>query len=132
MGGIVGLIFTALFPEKVHKLVSINGFKMLSSPPENFPARMRSAMIDFEKVASKMKRAPTGSTSIKYNTARERLIKSYKGSVDEKHADIILARNLRKKGDDEYEYTRDLRTVFLPRLHFTILLVIISNHLHVK
>lgn len=56
-------------------------------------------------------------TSITYNLARAKLLKNYKGSVDEKHADILLLRSLKKKSDnDEYEYTRDMRTIILPSI----------------
>lgn len=112
MGAQIALIFTSMFPEKVKQLISLDAIKLRSSFPEDLPTRMKRVLNDFQALTSKMERPQA--TRVNYAQAREKLIKNYKGSVDEKHADILLSRSLIKVGEDEYEYTRDLRTIIPP------------------
>ena len=53
-----------------------------------------------------------------YDEARDRLVKSYGGSIDERDAEVLMIRGARKREgkDNEYEYTRDLRTIVRPYL----------------
>lgn len=49
--------------------------------------------------------------TVRYEEARQSIVDNYKGSVDEKAADILLVRSLKKKADaeDAYELPNDLR-----------------------
>ena len=114
MGGHISLFFTSMFPDRVHKLISLDAVKLSSAPPDQFPARMKSVLNDFQNIISKMEQSPRKSGSLTYNEAREKLVRNYRGSVDEEHADVLLVRGLRKKAENEYEYNRDPRTVIRP------------------
>lgn len=114
MGGHISIFFTSMFPERVHKLISIDAVKLSSAPPEEFPARMKLILSDFQNIVKKMELSPRKKTSLSYKQAQQKLVQNYRGSIDEDHADILLLRSLRKKGEDEYEFTRDPRTVLRP------------------
>lgn len=116
MGGQIALFAASIFSDKIHKLISLDALKLRSSSPDNFTSDMRAVMNDFRSIAKKIECVPLVSSVTTYNRAREKLVKSYSGSVDAEHADILLVRSLRKTGDDEYEYTRDLRTIIRPFL----------------
>ena len=116
MGGQIAIFVASIFSDKIIKLISLDALKLRSSNPENFSNEMKSVLTDFQSMAKKLEQVPRTSSITTYNQAREKLIRNYSGSVDAKHADILLARSLRKKGDDEYEYTRDLRTIIRPFL----------------
>ena len=53
-----------------------------------------------------------------WDEARDRLVKSYGGSIDERDAEVLMVRGVRKREgkDNEYEYTRDLRNIVRPYL----------------
>lgn len=114
MGAITALFFTSMYPELVAKLISIDAVKQLSSSAEYLPARMKSIMNNFQDVVKRLDEGPLSTVS--YEEARDRMVKNYGGSVDENDADVLLVRNLRKVGEDEYEFTRDLRSTVRPYL----------------
>ncbi len=53
--------------------------------------------------------AENGPTTVTYEQARESLVDNYKGSIDEKAADVLLIRGLKKTGEDAYEFSSDMR-----------------------
>ncbi|XP_046634530.1 probable serine hydrolase [Daphnia pulicaria] len=116
MGGQIATFVASIFSDKILKLISLDALKLRSSDPDNFSNEMKSVLTDFQSMAKKLEQIPRTSSITTYNQAREKLIRNYSGSVEAKHADFLLARSLRKKGDDEYEYTRDLRTIIRPFL----------------
>lgn len=64
-------------------------------------------MDKFQSVSAKLDQ---GSPPITYAQARSRMIEKYNGSIDEKDADVLLVRGLKKRsGEDEWEFTRDPR-----------------------
>lgn len=103
-----------MYPDLVEKLISLDAVKQLSSSAEYLPARMRSILNNFQEINERLNQGPLSTVS--YEEARDRLVKNYGGSIDEKDADILLIRGLRKVGEDEYEFTRDLRSIIRPYL----------------
>lgn len=116
MGGQIALFVASIFPDKIHKLISLDAIKLRSSSPDSFIIDMKAVINDFQNIVKKIENVSWKSSVTTYNQAREKLVKNYSGSVEAEHADILLARSLRKTGEDEYEYTRDLRTVIRPFL----------------
>lgn len=114
MGAITAFFFTAMYPELVDKLISLDAVKQLSSSAEYLPARMRGILNNFQEIVERLEQGPLSNVS--YEEARDRLVKNYGGSIDEKDADVLLIRGLRKVGEDEYEFTRDLRSIIRPYL----------------
>ncbi len=114
MGAITALFFTAMYPELVDKLISLDAVKQLSSSAEYLPARMRGILNNFQEIVERLDQGPLSTVS--YEEARDRLVKNYGGSIDEKDAEVLLVRGLRKVGEDEYEFTRDLRSIVRPYL----------------
>jgi pimeloyl-ACP methyl ester carboxylesterase len=76
---------------------------------------MKGVLTNFQEIVERLQQGPLSSVS--YEDARERVVKNYGGSIDEKDADVLLKRGLRKLSDeDEYEFTRDLRSTVRPYL----------------
>ncbi|XP_032782054.1 probable serine hydrolase [Daphnia magna] len=114
MGAITAIFFVSMFPELVDKFISLDAVKQLSSSAEYLPARMKSILNHFQEVCQRLEQGPLSTVS--YEEARDKLVKNYGGSIDEKDADILLIRGLRKikEDSDEYEFTRDLRSTIRP------------------
>lgn len=115
MGAITALFFTSMYPELVDKLISLDAVKQLSSTAEYLPMRMKGILNQFQSLVKKIEDGAS-STRFTYEEARDRLVKTYAGSIDEKDAEVLLIRGLRQTGDNEYEQTRDLRTIIRPYL----------------
>ncbi|XP_046634529.1 serine hydrolase-like protein [Daphnia pulicaria] len=112
MGAITAIFFVSMYSELVDKLISLDAVKQLSSSAEYLPARMKGVLTNFQEIVERLQQGPLSSVS--YEDARERVVKNYGGSIDEKDADVLLKRGLRKLSDeDEYEFTRDLRSTWL-------------------
>lgn len=114
MGAMAGLKFTSLFPELVEKFISLDVIKQYSSEAELLPVRMKGVFMQFQELCAKMDKGATASTT--YEKALERLVHTYGGSIDEKDAEILLIRGLRKRSASEAELTRDMRTILRPYL----------------
>jgi pimeloyl-ACP methyl ester carboxylesterase len=115
MGAITALFFVSMYSELVDKFISLDAVKQLSSSAEYLPARMKGILNNFQEIVERLEQGPLSSVS--YEDARERLVKNYGGSIDEKDAEILLRRGLRKLSDEnEYEFTRDLRSTVRPYL----------------
>jgi pimeloyl-ACP methyl ester carboxylesterase len=115
MGAITAIFFVSMYSELVDKLISLDAVKQLSSSAEYLPARMKGVLTNFQEIVERLQQGPLSSVS--YEDARERVVKNYGGSIDEKDADVLLKRGLRKLSDeDEYEFTRDLRSTVRPYL----------------
>ena len=115
MGAITALFFVSMYSELVDKFISLDAVKQLSSSAEYLPARMKGILNNFQEIVERLEQGPLSSVS--YEDARERLVKNYGGSIDEKDAEILLRRGLRKLSDEnEYEFTRDLHSTVRPYL----------------
>lgn len=112
MGGQIAILFTSIFPEKVHKLISLDALKQYSAPEGDFVRRTRGVFDDFQSIVTKLEQGVP--STVTYSQAREKLVNSYQGSIGEKEADVLLLRSLRKKDEDSFEFTRDLRTIIRP------------------
>lgn len=75
---------------------------------EKLPARMQGILAHMDVISQQNENGPQAMT---YEEARNTLIDNYKGSVDEKSAEILLIRGLTKKGDNTYEFKADMRTL---------------------
>lgn len=104
-----------MYPELVEKLISLDAVKQLSSSAEYLPMRMKGVLNQFQTLVQKLQDG-TSNATISYEEARDRLVRNYGGSIDDKDAEILLIRGLRKIGENEYEFTRDLRTIVRPYL----------------
>jgi pimeloyl-ACP methyl ester carboxylesterase len=115
MGAITALFFVSMYSELVDKFISLDAVKQLSSSAEYLPVRMKGVLNHFQAIVERLEQGSLPSMS--YKDAREKLVKIYVGSIDEKDAEILLRRGLRKLSDeDEYEFTRDLRSTVRPYL----------------
>lgn len=114
MGGIVAVFFTAMFPEMVEKLICLDVIKQTSYGPETIIEATCDFVTRFLSISERMAQGPLTAT-VTFHEARDKLINSYRGSLDAKAAEILLIRGLRKKGEgDSWEFTRDLRTILPP------------------
>ena len=103
IGAITLFLFASLFPEHVNKMISLDLVKPFSVSVPKLPDVMRgiiNQMLEYSEVGS-----PT--STVTYQEARQSLVDNYKGSVDDKAADVLLVRGLKKKTDaeDAYEFT---------------------------
>jgi pimeloyl-ACP methyl ester carboxylesterase len=115
MGAITALFFVSMYSELVDKFISLDAVKQLSSSAEYLPVRMKGVLNHFQAIVERLEQGSLPSMS--YKDAREKLVKIYVGSIDEKDAEILLRRGLRKLSDEnEYEFTRDLRSTVRPYL----------------
>jgi len=119
MGGNVALLFTLLHPDLVEKLISIDAVKQqMTLTNELPPKRVKRALTQFQEISNSLERGRS-SAPMTYKQARDKLVRNSGGSLNEKDADILLIRGLKKKGDpqaDQWEYSRDLRTIIMPNL----------------
>ena len=92
------MLYASLYPEKVNKLISLDVAKPFAVSMEKLPGIMKTIMdqmIEFSEAEP---------ITVTYEQARETLIDNYKGSINEKAADILLVRALKKTGEDAYEF----------------------------
>ena len=97
------MLYASLYPEKVNKLISLDVAKPFAVSMEKLPGIMKTIMdqmIEFSEAEP---------ITVTYEQARETLIDNYKGSINEKAADILLVRALKKTGEDAYEFSNDMR-----------------------
>ena len=113
MGGITAIFMSAIFPEIVQKLICVDTVNQTSLSAAKMPSNMRNVLSQFHGISEKMAKG-LPNRRVTYKEAREKLILNYNNSLDEKAADILLIRGLRKVGDDLYEQTRDLRSIIVP------------------
>ncbi len=98
MGASMSLLFSASFPEHVHKLVLIEGFGPMTSPAEKCPAALRAAILGEskfrEEILSAPKIYPKLSTAIE---ARIQVVKLYPGKqyISREAAAAIVGRGAR-------------------------------------
>ena len=113
MGGIMALYFSSVFPELVKKVICLDTFNQTSLSAKNLHANVKHVLTQFHNLQSRAKRGGTVS-AMSYQQARNKLLQNYGNSLDEKSADILLIRGLKKVGEDRYEQTRDLRSIITP------------------
>lgn len=106
IGAITLFLFASLFPENVSRMISLDLVKPFSVSVSKLPVVMRgiiTQMREFSEIGRPL--------TVRYEEARQSIVDNYKGSVDEKAADILLVRSLKKKADaeDAYELPNDLR-----------------------
>ncbi len=114
MGGISALFFTAIFPQRVSKLICIDVIKQTSWTKDNFLEALGSRVSRFVTISHRMTQGPQ--SSISYEKALNKTVKIYGGSLNRKAAEILLIRGLKKRCEetDEWEFTRDLRSILTP------------------
>lgn len=102
--------FTAMYPTMVTKLISLDILKPYSVATEKLVNRLKFMLTQFETVTTT---DPMGlSEPMTYKEAQNRLVQNYMGSIDEKAAEILLKRGLKKHTDkDLYKFTCDLRSI---------------------
>lgn len=111
MGGITGIYFTAVFPELVERLISIDSIKQLSVPEEYVPDRMKYCMTKLQEMLVKMEQPPPTQS---YEEVRARYVRAYNESITEEDADVLFRRGLKKSQHGGYYLSRDLRTTIKP------------------
>lgn len=110
IGAITAFTFASLFPDMVSKLISLDIVKPFSVSIEKLPARMQSILNQMDILSKGAENGPL--PSVTYQEARQTLIENYKGSVDEKSADILLVRGLKRRNNEEaYELAFDMRNL---------------------
>lgn len=117
MGALAALFFASAYPELLEKLVSIDIVMQYTFPPASFPARIRGVLTQFQELSLKLE-SESVVKAMTYEEARDKLVMNYGESIDKKDAEILLIRGLRRKSQDadQWEYTRDLRTIIRPYL----------------
>ena len=104
MGFTVAANFTAIFPERVERLVSIDMIYR-PVPAKDWTLSMKKLLIGFDRVTSKRHDAMT------YQAAKEKMLQQYDNSIDGDDADVLLVRGLKKTEGDLYEFSWDPRTL---------------------
>lgn len=104
-------------------MITLDKFgRHLTRPDKTISDQMRASLINFMVLSEKKENAPP-SPPLTYAEARNKVLNNYKHSnFQERHADILLVRGLkRRSAQDEWEFTRDLRTIYtpFPFTHFT-------------
>lgn len=117
MGAIAALFFIPLHPHLVEKFISIDIVKQYTITAKYLPGRMKGVLSQFQELSDKLEKGDPVAP-MTYHEARDKLVKTYGGSIDEKDAEILLIRGLKKRSDhaDQWEYSRDLRTIIRPYL----------------
>ena len=105
MGFSIATAFTAIFPERVERLVGID---MISRPllAKELPVVMAKIVTGFHRAMNRSHNAMT------YQAAKEKMLQQYNNSIDGDEADVLLARGLKKIDgkEDQFEFTWDPRT----------------------
>jgi pimeloyl-ACP methyl ester carboxylesterase len=101
IGAITLFLFASIFPEHVSKMISLDLVKPVSVSVSKLPVIMRgiiTEILGFSEVGSP--------STVTYQEARQSLVDNYKGSVDDKAADVLLIRGLKRKAnaEDAYEF----------------------------
>ncbi len=119
LGSLIVLLFTSMFPELVEKVITLERTSYMSTPPlETLVSKFKNSLSKFQELSAKLELG-TKQPPMTYVEARTRIVRNYRGSVDEKDADVLLIRGLRKRSEkDEWEFTRDPRCNIEPILFF--------------
>ena len=110
VGAITAVTYAALFPETVIKLISLDIAKPFSVSVAKLPARLKAILTQMDGY---LRQADDEPLTLTYRQARQTLIDNYKGSIDDKAADILLQRGLKRLGghEDAYQFAGDLRVL---------------------
>lgn len=93
----------------VNKLISLDLAKPYSISVGKLPVVMRGIVTQMQEFSEEASQPPI----VTYEQARESLIETYKGSINEKAADILLVRGLKRRSEtnDSYQFSNDLRVL---------------------
>ena len=104
MGAGSAMMYACTLPDKVNKLILIDGIKPIQVSPCKQPertAKFLNKMFEFEK------KLQTSPPSYDYNEIVDRMVKSYSYSLTENSAKIMLKRGSAPKEDGKYSFTYD-------------------------
>lgn len=112
LGGQIGFILAALYPELILKLVIVEALMFYHLPPKNVAKATRYNILDSIMKLEKRNafvEAPTYSLFEFVNKMRQ----TRGTEADEEQIKAIALRNLLKVGEDQYKTSNDQRTKFL-------------------
>ena len=115
MGYLAAMFWSSMYPKKVERIISLDLIKPPPMIEAEFPARMAKALSEIQQAMDKVASLKNGGKAkgMTYNEARDKMVKVYRGlsGLEEKDADVLLRRGLRKIGGEEelFEYTWDPR-----------------------
>ncbi|XP_042870304.1 probable serine hydrolase [Penaeus japonicus] len=105
LGSILGYIYCSTFPETVEKYIGIEALKPMVFPSEKLPKINKKNIETFFKIEG---RKASTQPVYPYEEAKKKMLKAYKGSINEESCEILLRRGLIATGDG-YTYSRDPR-----------------------
>ena len=111
LGGVMALIYSGIFPEKVDKLLLLDIIRASPTRPNEISYRLRKTVGVLLKEEEAIKAGPEKPCS--YETAVKRNIIGTGGSVDKKACDILFSRGL-KEVEGGFVFRRDRRLMAAP------------------
>ncbi|KAK2727094.1 hypothetical protein QYM36_007814 [Artemia franciscana] len=106
MGGAVSMMFGALMPTLVDKIISIDLVKPMGYDTKIHPDKTLRAISSYFDILKKTEGKPPCYT---YDEAKRRLLVANAGSITPESADVLMVRGTRKTEEGLYYFSRDLR-----------------------
>ncbi|ODN05856.1 putative serine hydrolase [Orchesella cincta] len=107
MGGIVGFLYTAYFPDEVHKLVALENMSTLAVPGGCNIQMMRMSMNLLFDVEERMK---AGKKSYGYDEILKKIYEGRLGTISKEGCVALLKRGSSKVDQNEFQFSYSLRT----------------------
>lgn len=119
LGGQVGFLLTAMYPELVMKLVIIDTLMAYHVPSLKTAKALREYIFDSTMLLEKRNNLATAPT---YSLREfvEKMKQTRDTEVSEEDIRPMAERNLVQVGPDQYKYSNDQRTKILGTIHFTL------------
>lgn len=111
MGAAISVIYSSIFPEKVSKLIMIDGLGPLVNQPTETPEKLKAAILSRESLSKKQKR-PFESIEIAAK------LRQSVGSISLESATSLVKQQISKK-DDGYYWCYDHKLNFKSSLRMT-------------
>lgn len=111
VGGVLAMLYSGIFPEKVEKLVTLDVVRGIPTIPEKVDRRLRNIVEKLLQYEEDIIAGPE--KPISYETAIRRSVRGTLGSLDEKASEIMFKRGL-KQVEGGYALTRDRRMLTAP------------------
>lgn len=104
LGGGAAMLYAGAFPEKVKKIVMVDLIKPLSVDAADQPDKTARGILDFMEAELKIGREPP---SYEYTTLLDKMVMSYRFSLTEEAAEVLLKRGSVKHADGLYSFNYD-------------------------
>ncbi|CAL8103143.1 unnamed protein product [Orchesella dallaii] len=105
LGGIVGFLYSAYFPDEVHKLVTLENMRPI--PVHNNIEMMRASIDLLFDIEERMK---AGKKSYGYDDILKKVYNGRQGTISKEGCIALLKRGASKVDQNEYQFSYSLRT----------------------